>query len=745
MIISDNDRSDEYRRPDYIFDEEEIKEKYGDVDRWYVKNARWVASHYNQRNGSFLSNGGSDSKNSPNTFQTRWSNSPVAEILENYKYLFGEQENFNFNYLMQDEHGGQVPAPFIKGKKLHNLILFMQGNMRKLLAASKLSVESLNPHRVSKKMEELQLLELKRDFKEMFDKIEREFGIGFRPEGMQSGEMDDIIGAHADSPVDKMEGYGLDIINDISNKNNIRERMIKAYTDAVIGRYCGLLNTERGGRVHIQVIPPYNLIVDQSKDDDYNSEAEFCGYVEYLSPEEISQKWALTDPERSKLNELADQIDQGGGLLDMYNTPDSGLGFEWISTSPGRRHITCVTSYWMAEHDFEEDGDKELIVKGDDGEEKVTYLRIHKATIIGNCIMKNFGVDNNVVYHPNLTYLPMFPLRIFIPNMYGGMNRSPVDLMRENQDMRDAYKFKIREAISKDLGKTYIFDGSRMKDLPQEIFSNLKSLGVHVSMGTDGEDANVLSNRPMAETIDMTLNKDVLAYIQLIAQEDNEMEQVINASKIALGQQTSYVGLATQQETIARNDMGMSSYTDGFMQFFADELQYLLNMAKVMYVDNPGAEEAELLLSKEGLEFFQNSSEFQIEDMMVKVDVEDIIDENARSRMLDIALAMAQNSQHTGFDMEDYLVVETSRTYTEMRKQFKKIIAQKKVEGQKAAMQQAMMEKAEQESQRKFQLEQQNIAERGKDGREFKKIEKDLAVEGMKTAMRAAEMDNGLE
>jgi len=737
MIITDKDRGDQYIRPSYMFDEEKIKAEYGSVDNWYYRNARWVASFYNQNTSSFTGNRSSNSS-SPNTFSDRWANSPVAQIMENYRYLFGEQENFNFAYLMQDEHGGQVPAPFIKGKKLQNLILFMQGNIRKLLAASKLSVESLNPSRVSKKMEELALLELKRDFKDMFDQIERDFGIGFRPEGMQQGDMDEIIDMHSRTPVDKMEGYGLDILNDISNKNNLREKMIKAYTDAVIGRYCGILNTERGGRVHIQVIPPYNMIIDQSKDDDYNMEAEFVGYIEYLSPEEIRQKWVLDQDERNKITQIANEFDRAGSLINGYNTASTSLGFEWISTNPGRRHVACVTTYWLAEHEYEQDGDHKLVTKDDDGNKEITYLRIHRSTIIGNCVMKNFGPDDNVVYHPNLTYLPMFPLRVFIPNMFGGTNKSPVDLMRDNQDMIDAYKFKIREAISKDLGKTYIFNGRMMKDLPQEIFSNLKSMGIHVSTGGDGDDEDRLSNRPMAEIIDMTLNKDVLAYLQLIAGENDEMQQIINASKIALGQQTSYVGLATQQETIARNEMGMSSYTDGFMQFFADELQYILNKAKVMYIDNEGAEEAELLLSKEGLEFFKNSSEFQIEDMMVRVDIEDIIDDAARTRLLDIALAMAQNSQHTGFDMEDYLVVETSRTYTEMRKAFKKIIAKKKIEGQQAQQQQFMMQQAETEKQQAFQKEQQAMSESGKDNREMVKAEKDLAVEGMKVGMAAA-------
>lgn len=402
MIITDKDRGDQYIRPSYMFDEEKIKAEYGSVDNWYYRNARWVASFYNQNTSSFTGNRSSNSS-SPNTFSDRWANSPVAQIMENYRYLFGEQENFNFAYLMQDEHGGQVPAPFIKGKKLQNLILFMQGNIRKLLAASKLSVESLNPSRVSKKMEELALLELKRDFKDMFDQIERDFGIGFRPEGMQQGDMDEIIDMHSRTPVDKMEGYGLDILNDISNKNNLREKMIKAYTDAVIGRYCGILNTERGGRVHIQVIPPYNMIIDQSKDDDYNMEAEFVGYIEYLSPEEIRQKWVLDQDERNKITQIANEFDRAGSLINGYNTASTSLGFEWISTNPGRRHVACVTTYWLAEHEYEQDGDHKLVTKDDDGNKEITYLRIHRSTIIGNCVMKNFGPDDNVVYHPNLT------------------------------------------------------------------------------------------------------------------------------------------------------------------------------------------------------------------------------------------------------------------------------------------------------------------------------------------------------
>jgi hypothetical protein len=62
-------------------------------------------------------------------------------------------------------------------------------------------------------------------------------------------------------------------------------------------------------------------------------------------------------------------------------------------------------------------------------------------------------------------------------------------------------------------------------------------------------------------------------------------------------------------------------------------------------MDNEGAEEAQTVLSDDAIKLFKNTTEFQLEDMMIRVDIDDIIDEGARKRLLDIALAMAQNVQ----------------------------------------------------------------------------------------------------
>lgn len=754
MILADKDTSKgiSYERPSNIFNEADLKEEYGSVEAWYAQCARWVASNYNRRAGS-LTDSSSDSVGtgeSVSTNRTR-TNLPVDEILENFRFFFGEQENMPYRYLTQDHKGGQLPVPFVNGQQIFRLIEVMNGGVRNLMRASKISVESLNPSRLSKKMEMLNLLETKRAFKNVFDEMERDMGLSFRPEGMQGGDIEDIIEKVEKSPIDKMEEYGLDVVNDIINKNSMKDKMVLAQKFAVIGRYCATYFTERGGRVYLQVIPPYSLILDASKDSDFNEEPEFIGFIEFLTPEEINQKWRLTADEKSLLKDLVSTTAQDDSLRIFSERLNSGIpgnGFQWINTvGASSRHIACVTCFWLAEVDESDvDGSDDaspLRVVRDDDETVDTYLQVHRATLIGNVVMKGYGREKNVVYHPNLQYLPMFPVRAFVPGIMAGITKSPVDRMKAIQRDIDAYRFKIREAASRAMGKVHILNGAKIGLMPggaeQKIYSDLRSMGLTVVPGTDGENPGALDGKPMSETMDFSLERDVMSYVALVKMEDDFMKEVINASDISLGQQRSYIGTATQQQTMNRNDMGTAVYVDGFMQYYAYLCQYALNYAKTMYMDNMGKEEAQLVLSDDAIKFFENSTEFQLEDMMIRVDVEDIIDEGARQRLLDIALAMAQNSQHTGFDYEDYLDVEMSRTYSELRKRVMRKIQKRKRENQEAKAQQMMAQQAEAERNRQFQINQQAMSEQGKDKREMIKAEKDLVTEGFRAGQKFSE------
>jgi len=731
-MILDNSHSLDivYDRPDSYFDKKEIEKKYGSLENWYAQNVRFISAHYNiAANTDEVRRDGKEGVK-------RWAEmTPVDQIINNYRYFMGTQENFNFAYLTEDEKGGELPAPYVKGEQVFELMEYMRGGIRKIINSSKISIESLNPSKISKKMEKVRLIKLKKDLSEFFNNTQEKFGMGFFPEGIGNDvDMDEAVERALKSPIDEMEEYGLDLINDIVTRNRLKDTMMKAFTDCAIGRYCGVYVDEMHGRPYTEVIPPYNLILDFGNDSDYNEKAEFVGWVSFMTPEEIYYRYDLSDEERELVKDMS-IADPGIGfeLLNHYNGSNgTDVGFNWWGGPNGNnyRQVAVVTGFWLTEvpedkkmKKGKKEGKEAAPIHGNDSE-RYTYLRIDRATLIGNAIITDYGQDYNVVYDSMDPSRPMLPVRCFIPNMMMGMNRSVVDRMKKLQDDIDAYEYKIRQNIGKDLGKVYLINGHKIGegDTVRELVANLKKYGMHVTDGSDGEDPNVLDGQRMVETIDMTLDQNVIRYTQLIQEKERMMKEIINASKVSMGQLTSYVGYGSQQQSISQNQLGMATFYDGFMTYYTYFLQYLLNKSKIMLMDMDGEEAADIMLSEDAVKFFKNTREFQLEDLMVKVEIEDVIDDQSRQRLLTIAQAMAQNADKTGFDWDDYIELETARTYTELKDKMSIKIKKRKMKQEQQQQMMMLQQQAESERQRQFAMNQQEMAEAGRNAREEAKL-----------------------
>jgi hypothetical protein len=84
---------------------------------------------------------------------------------------------------------------------------------------------------------------------------------------------------------------------------------------------------------------------------------------------------------------------------------------------------------------------------------------------------------------------------------------------------------------------------------------------------------------------------------------------------------------------------------------------------------------------------------------------------------------MAQNADKTGFDWDDYIELETARTYTELKDKMTMKIKKRKMQ-QKQEQQMAMLQQqAEAEKQRQFAMQQQQTAEGGRNARESAKLQ----------------------
>jgi hypothetical protein len=359
---------------------------------------------------------------------------------------------------------------------------------------------------------------------------------------------------------------------------------------------------------------------------------------------------------------------------------------------------------------------------------------IYKGTLIGNKYVVDFEeVTNQVRKHDNPGDVEL-PLKVFIPNMVMGENRSVVARLHQHQDRIDYITNEITKMMNRAKGKVYLINKQKLgTSSAKDVISDFERMGIHVTDGSaNGEDFVSGADARMVEVVDMTLDANIQQLVSLRREEERLMEEIVNIPKVALGQQSGYVGAKTQAGTIAQSNLGTTYLYQGFIEFFQKQLAFALNQYKVSLMDE--SENDIPVVGTRGKEWFKLTKEFQFEELGVYIKVKDFMDDSARERIISIAQAAMQNQQ---IDIADYIRIETAKTYTELINELQYSMNKKKrdVEKQQAMMQ--MMQQAQMEQQAQQQQQQQGMKEEGSNYRAELGAQAKVAGDAMKLGIES--------
>lgn len=697
-----------------------IPENQKDV-KWFMDSLRYVAEKYNTQN------------NMLGYQNTATYEKPVDEMLRMFTYYLGKQENKDYYYKTKDENNCDLPTVWINGQKLTSMIDFMIGNAIKMIENIEPSVKATSEALVSKKNMMLQMAMLKIKYAEIFEKMSED-GIEFNPLGTENFEDPEDVNRFINYDYKEYsEVIAQRLANDVLYRNRFIEKYKQGFLYLLLGGVCGIENSIKNGRQYKEIILPYNLIWDNSVDDDFNTRAHYVGKIDWLTPGEI-----LSKPEF--LEYLTPQeIDE----IKTVNTQtmDKMLGEEYITSNKlrwwfnysGVPKMACVTAYWV--------GYKELRyeqVKDQFGNEHFAKMRtrqnskywiktVYKGTLIANKYVVDYGEQTNIVRRSDDPREVQLPISVFLPNMVMGETRSITSRLHKHQDRIDYLTYEITKMTDRAKGKVFVLNKHKLGSATsQEILNDFERMGIHITDGNmTGEDFNNADYNKVVEVVDMTLDPNVQMMITLRREEERIMEEIVNVPKVAMGQQQGYLGAKTQAGSIAQSNLGTSYLYQGFIQFIERDLQYALNQYKVslltMEQDTLG------LLDDNGIEFLQITEDFKFEDFGVYIKVKDFLDEQARERLLSIAQAAMQNQL---IDMRDYLRIETCKTYTELLKELQYSMDKKDRERKKAEEQAQIMQAAQMEAQMAMQQQQASMAQEGNNYRSELKFVGDMAKNG---------------
>lgn len=683
---------------------------------WFKQNVQFIMSHFNKRYDRIS-----------RVRKTNDLENPVDEVVRMFTYYLGRQYNKDYYYTTQDQNNCDLPTVWINGQKVTSLVDYMVGNAIKMIQNIEPSVKNNSKAAVNKRTELLEKMLLKFEVPEFFEAMESA-GVEFNPAGPQNFEVkEDVYRWMEYDYKEQAEVLALRMCEDILNRNSFQEKFKQAFLYTLLGGYVGIENRVENGKQYFDTILPHNLIVDRAKDDDFNSEARFVGKIEWLSTTDVIERYqdSLTEEELEDIKKI-----NTNNLYQLLELTTHPYATNWAFNINNMPTLACVTGYWIGMKDlgYEKSNDKfgnthySKIRNGRKGQ--YWTKTVYKATLIGNKYVVEAEEMTNIVRKTDNPGDVELPLKVFIPNMVMGENRSVVARLHQHQDRIDYITNEITKMMTRAKGKVYLINRQKLgSSTAKDVISDFERMGIHITDGSaTGEDFVAGQDARLVEVVDMTLDPNVQQLVSLRREEERLMEEIVNIPKVALGQQQGYVGAKTQAGTIAQSNLGTTYLYQGFISFIEKQLSFALNQFKISLIDE---KETEIpVVGTTGKEYLRLTKEFQFQELGVYLKVRDFIDEQAKERLIGLAQAAMQNQM---IDMLDYIRIEKANSYTELMNELEYSLNRRQRDQQK---QQAMMQMMQQAQMEQQMAQQQDITAAKEQGANYRK-ELDVAAKTM--------------
>lgn len=665
--------------------------------QWFFRNAIYFLTFYNQPTGR-LKFDSAVSDRSTSTVPGDERVYPVQHMIRMMMYYLGKQPNLDFAYLTQNVGNNNMQAQWYKGQDVAEFVNFFRGLMLSRLSKANWTAKSVSRETQNRYTEMYDKLEISILLAPLFKDMEEKYGIGFRPmPGVEIDVPEDIERAMETNFHEESSIVASDLANGIWFTNNWMQKSLKSFMHTTIAGCTGWWHRVENGRNIEEIIQPYQLIEDNRYDDDYGAYDEFRGVVESLNAYEITQSRFADCFDDAQIKDIYEMVADESKTA-LYNAGTTNIYWWGRPNGVNDNTATAVTIYWRTRREVlkvkarNRFGNDTIRKKQSEDEPGTYYVNdIAYATIIGNRYLAKWGYVDNLVESVEDPSRPEFPIFRFRPNTFLSNSVSEVGRIHRIQDEMDMYDFKIREMVGRAKGKTYIVHGDKLGEATsvQELVDDLSDMGIHVSVGTSGEDGDPSDRKSSVEYIDLTLDPNIHRLAELYRERKERMGRVVSTSNISLGQQTRYIGYGQQQSSIAQNQMGISYLIDGFLDFLVLNMRFAINRAKYLYAggDDVGAE---YLIGEKGVRFIKFTRDMRFERLMTALNINDSIDEAGRQRMLSYAQAWSQNPVF-GVSPSSIIKMEAAKSYTEAANilDFDMKKSKKEKSQQEAAMQEA--------------------------------------------------------
>lgn len=548
-------------------------------------------------------------------------------------YHMGTQTGQEYNFLQTNEDGSVYPAIWANLNTAAIRINSLVNERRNRDYES--CVETINASAKSKYLDYRSELLAAHATKGDFQQLEAVSGIptvtpqqSYIPEDGDMTSFEDYIKkSYKDVAADTMEA----IIEWIRIQYNLDIWEQSSFMDALVYGKCVNRNEVIDGVSRPVKYDPRRHLYDPWAKGDYMLDSTFHGVWDYSSIYDVKQKFNLSDsefdsiknksfsslgfPMFSNYNATSGTLSFGDTILNLYDNLDTRtervfvaeLSFKDIKkekyvekTDPktGKKYLTRTTRKNLRLNE----GEERFVEK-----DSQTW---RKVTLIGGHIVKDFGVDENIVRPVDNISLARSSFQVYCHGWNDGTWSSIYDKIMPIMDKINVAHYKIETEISKHVGKVLYYDISQVPELwtHGEVIKELKTSGI-VFYDSNKEG---IPNNNIARDGDMGLSESITQFLNLFVVYENMIDKITGINETRLGQlKGSSQGLGVTQQAQAQSVMSTEGYNQGFDSHFGFVLNHLANQAKFMAFDR---EVLSMILGDNALDFLDTDSDLTLYD-----------------------------------------------------------------------------------------------------------------------------------
>ena len=718
VLIKADQRNREYYQPDPAAPESERTPEY------YVDNVKWACSFYNTwYNSTLVGNSGlvsmgvnGSAANVAASNTNLPAETPIQHMIRMMSYYNGWQPNLDYNHLNKDITTTNLMPSWIRSQKVFSVVNVKKDVMDQMIANVDFDAENLSEEAMTAKARLLAKLQIQMEMQDMIGNLSQQ-GVTINSAGGKQFDMEEQIKEYVDNLKDKEIEMLVKIARNIWLSNQCDKNMLHAYVHSQLAGRCGIEHSVVNGQYKMDLRMPYELIVDNRVDDDYNSKAVFVGTVKWYSPQ---QAFAI-QPALLKYKDEFLKMAQDSNFGSPYNTMNN-LAW-WNYGSQQRGTCAAVRLYWKTlrptnKKEFKGKYGNSLI-RNTNENERGDYLveDICTAEIWGNRYMTDYGYMSNIVENFYEKSKVELPIKVFMPDMNQGFSVSLVSRISALVDEYDAIRTVTREMIGHAKGKVYMIKAWKFGNAAnqRDMEHDFRTLGFHVQTHSGEADDYRDDEGNILEMLDMTLDPNVLRLQEILNTINMEILEVAKISQSSLGndQTMKYMGLGVSQQAIQGGSGNSSGYTS-YINWVQSNIAYGAEICRYLYTEATTADEQERavqVIGTKGMDMLKISRKLRYCNPLLYLVVSPFIDKDQRQRLLLAADRFIQNDQMNPLD---YVAVETARTMPELRESLKYGLKQKDQQKEHEAALTQMLQQLQQQNQAMAQqlqaIQQQGIA-----------------------------------